>query len=282
MQINSQQPPPLPPLPPSLASKYNLSVKTYQLESDQINKSTNNNNETSNQLNKQMSDMNILTTPVSLTNNKFDGFETANAKNERKIKGASMCSDSESYFNDQPPEIDTNSESMSGGELSGDTFASPAANIVDSVTNLQLGQFDAAINPSSLASSLLIQSSVSKGNNLSNNINESLNSSLFSGNTTETGTGSISGLSNNGLLLIDSRNNDERSASFIDSKCKILSLIFHFVFFSLSHFKFFKVLLNEQSSKISSLSTNTIIANGIKNTLNSGIDKARLSSLCRV
>ena len=223
--------------------------------------------------------MNIVTTPVSLSNNKFDGFETANAKNERKIKGASMCSDSESYFNDQPPEIDTNSESMSGGELSGDTFASPAANIVDSVTNLQLGQFDAAVNPSSLASSLLIQSSVTKGNNLSSNINESLNSSLFSGNTTETGTGSISGLSNNGLLLIDSRNNDERSASFIDSKCKIF--FFKFIIlccFSLSNFSFFKVLLNEQSSKISSLSTNTIIANGKKNTHKLGKGKARFTS----
>ena len=234
LSTNSQQPPPLPPLPPSLASKYNLSVKTYQLESEQINKSTNNtnSNETSNQFNKQVTDMNTATTPVSLASNKFDGFESGNTKNERKMKVASICSDSENYFkdfiSDQPPEIDTNSESMSGGELSGDTFASPATNITDSVANLQLSQFDAAVNPSSLASSLLIQSSVAKGSNLSNNINESLNSSLFSGNTTETGTSSISGMSNNGLLLIDSRNNDERSASFIDSKCKILFITSHF------------------------------------------------------
>jgi len=231
LPTNPQQPPPLPPLPPSLASKYNLSVKTYQLESDQTNKLANNNNtnnETPGHLNKPISDTNTATTPVSLISNKFDAFESINAKNERRIKGTSLCSDSENYFkdfiNDQPPEIDTNSESMSGGELSGDTFASPAANVVDSVPNLQLYPFDGAVNPVGVASSLLIQSSAGKGSNLSSNINESLNSSLFSGNTTETGTGSISGISNNGLLLIDSRNNDERSASFIDSKCKILDV----------------------------------------------------------
>ena len=251
-QQQQQHPPPLPPLPPALASKYSLSVKTYQLDTNNANAD----NTVSNSLTKQPQpqsqppcDATTTGTPVAslnnAVNNNFESLESS-AKIDRRIKGMSTCSDLDNYFkdfiNEPAPQVDTNSESMSGGELSGDTFASPSLNTADSVASLHLAPYDTAVNAASLTSSLLMQSaseqavSTTKANpnastnaantahnsntsGLSNNINESLNSSLFSGNTTETGASSISNMSTSGLLLIESRNNDERSASFIDSKC---------------------------------------------------------------
>ena len=224
---NPQQPPPLPPLPPSLASKYSLSVKTYQLESEKNSHLTNaavvttlnNTNETTSKAAYES------TTPVSL--NSFDQLEARNInKSERRAKATSICSDSDNYLkdfiNEPAPQVDTNSESMSGGELSGETFASPVTT-ADSggAAGLQLNRFDTSVSATNLAASLLVQSTA-KVNISSNVVNESPNSSLFSGNTTDTG---ASGISNNGLLLIDSRSNDERSASFIDSKCKFFENI---------------------------------------------------------
>jgi hypothetical protein len=195
-----QQPPPLPPLPASLASKYSLSVKTYQLESNFHSTTTHTTTTTTDP----------ATTPV-LT------FNDPSYDEQRKLKGMSVCSDTENYLKDfmHAPHIDTNSESMSGGELSGDTFASP-------VTAATTNEF---------TDTLLIQSATTSSAKSSSAINDSLNSSLFSGNTTS---------ETSGLLLIDSsRNNlgDERSASFIDTK----------------------FLLNEQASKVSSPSTNTLV-----------------------
>lgn len=218
----SQQPPPLPPLPPSLASKYNLAK--IQIDTELIRNANsnilNNNTTTTTPNNSTNNSESIVKSALtnSEANNNLDQVD--NMRNERKIKGTSTCSDLDVYFKDyinsNPPQIDTNSESMSGGELSGDTFASPNTNTADSTT-LQMNQYDSAVNASSLASSLLQQ----KTNNTSM-ANESFNSSVMSGNT---GASSISGMSNNGLLLIESRiNNDERSASFIDTKCKF---IFH-------------------------------------------------------
>jgi hypothetical protein len=237
--LPSQQPPPLPPLPPSLASKY----KTILLDQEQIqnklaNININNNDQTPPPLPQQPPPLPPL--PSSASDQIDNGVVDLNRINERRLKGMSTCSELDVYFKDYMntagPQIDTNSSeaaSISGGELSGDTFASPIlnANIISSNQN-DLIEIPAA--SSTQTGGLLMQTNGSNNNNNCNQNNTSdlggfLNSTISSNNTSNGGcdkSDSVNSSSfNSGLLSIDSRN-DERSASFIhDSKCEYFSCI---------------------------------------------------------
>jgi hypothetical protein len=196
--VNSQQPPPLPPLPASLVSKYMLNSKLYQIEP----------------INEQS---------PKITDNLDQVDSTLDPRTERKLKGISGEFDGlfKDFVNTEPPQIDTMSSdaaSMSGGELSGDTYASPCMNTESTSIQSSIDLAPIISEMTNSSSSLLLQTVTNAVNQ-----NESLNSTA-SANTIASSIGNSPGLNisdsyNNELLSIDSRNNqDERSASFIQGE----------------------------------------------------------------
>lgn len=232
--LPSQQPPPLPPLPPSLASKY----KTILLDQEQIQNKLSNItiNESSSTPPPPLPQQPPPLPPLPSGLDQIDnGVVEMNRINERRLKGMSTCSELDVYFKDYMngagPQIDTNSSeaaSISGGELSGDTFASPIlnANILSSNQN-DLIEIPAA--SSTQTGGLLMQTNGNNQNNTSD-LGGFLNSTISSNNTTNGGCDKSDSVNSNsfnsGLLSLDSRN-DERSASFIhDSKCELIFNLF--------------------------------------------------------
>lgn len=132
-------------------------------------------------------------------------------------------------------QMDTASEaaSMSGGELSGgELFASPniSQNNSNSSNSTLANSLANVQDTSSLQSSLLLQPSAlvnqsapslgSGANRLINGSRDSGISSTLTYNGSNATANPFDHTSSNGLLALDQRSNDERSASFIDSKCK--------------------------------------------------------------
>lgn len=196
----SQQPPPLPPLPPELASKYALNKTALHL--DTIESRQANNYETC----SLDSDAGILSTSV----NKRE--QDSESRADRQIKGTSTCSELDVfYMNSSAPHIDTASEvaSMSGGDLSGEIYASPILNPANSHSS------GSSITPPPPSGSSSFPVLPPLPNYIQNDANSSINNSLLMStfDTIEQ--------PSNGLLSIDHKNtNDERGGSFIDSKCK--------------------------------------------------------------
>ena len=131
--------------------------------------------------------------------------------------------------------MDTASEaaSMSGGELSGgELFASPniSQNNSNSSNSTLANSLANVQDTSSLQSSLLLQPSAlvnqsapslgSGANRLINGSRDSGISSTLTYNGSNAAANPFDHTGSNGLLALDQRSNDERSASFIDSKCK--------------------------------------------------------------
>ncbi len=229
MQISSnnnakQSPPPLPPLPPALASKYYV-AKTLLLDQEQLQSRLASVSLSGEE--KMAPPLPPFPAPLDQVDNNSVGLS------ERKMKAMSTCSDLDVYFKDYinsaAPQIDTNSNSeaasTSGGEMSGETFASPilnnaSASLVGQLTGCDSTNFESLLPGQE---GLLVQTL----NNVAvDGVNVAYLNSTVSSCSTNNGTdSSFSATGNNGLLSIDSSRNDERSASFIDSKCKNIIII---------------------------------------------------------
>jgi hypothetical protein len=197
---NQQQPPPLPPWPPNLLSKYQLSKALAGIE-------VNTNNES------------LASTKQAQTT--VSGDETSSAhSNDKKLKRMSVAGTSneiDAFLRDymNSTQIDTPSEISSG-----EAYASPNS-LLDSTTSTT-AQATQNIN-----SSLAILSSLQA--------NQPGSSSSSTGATTPCDVGgSLAANVGGGLLSIDARHtNDERSASFIDTKCIYLlenKTLYYFVY----------------------------------------------------
>lgn len=225
---SGQQPPPLPPLPTSFSTKFfsiNKNKSDYEPDSKQQTPTS------------QVSTL----TGSNNNNNEFNGnYSSDTSRNDRKSKVGSISGDFDvcmkEFINTSAPQVDTNSEatSLSGGELSGDTFASPSLNAYNttdssSVQSIQFGPTSGTTNTIYIeqgdsgvpSSSLLIQALNSE--NLITNSN--LNSESNMNNSA----------ANNSLKYnLPQRSNEngsnlekvERSASFIDTKCIFFNFFF--------------------------------------------------------
>ena len=216
----SQQPPPLPPLPPALASKYAINKALY-LECVEPFSSVNN-PATSNQAATKPMPISCDTSSLdsdfggsSYTSETYKGkdqIDSTDYRSERQIKCTSTCSDIDVFIKDynSAPLIDTPSEvaSMSGGDLSGEIFASPtqASNTSMEASNynndLPTATDSIEVNFQQLNSSLLMSTTPLQ--------TETINSTI---------TPAIELNETSDQLLIDtSKTTIERSASFIDNR----------------------------------------------------------------
>jgi hypothetical protein len=205
LQQHPQQPPPLPPLPPELASKYALNKTALNLDT------------------------------IESKNCDTSSIDSDNNNKTRDLQFNNACGDVIDVFymnNSNAQNIDTPSEvaSMSGGDLSGEIYASPISNAHNQVNgNYQSSENSITPPPPSSSSSFVptlpllpVQNNLNEIYSPNNNNNNNNNSLLMStlNNTDNYDTNST----NNGLLSIDHRNNDERGGSFIESKCNLFIL----------------------------------------------------------
>ena len=102
---------------------------------------------------------------------------------------------------------------MSGGELSGEIYASPVS--VNQQTNYQSSESSITPPPPPPSSSAFLPAFPPLPSHTPNEIHLSANNSLL------VTTDDQQMIANSGLLLSIDNRNDERSGSFIESKCKM-------------------------------------------------------------
>lgn len=228
----SSQPPPLPPLPPSLASKYFIN-KSLNLDHLTVN--------TSSDQGGRKSALNSGGVGAADGTSALLKHENSNANNEsltdrHSKSGSEYDTLMKDLMNTSNGQLDTASEaaSMSGGELSGgELFASPNVsqnNSNSSNSTLANSLANVQDSTSSLQSSLLLQPTITLANQSSaasaaashrqliNGSRDSGISSTLTYSSNASAANPFDHTSSNGLLALDQRSNDERSASFIDSK----------------------------------------------------------------
>jgi hypothetical protein len=255
----NQQPPPLPPLPPSLASKYNLNKALYLECVEPFSTSNNILNNNSNAANASSKPLPINNCETNSLDSDFGGSsytsqsdkgkdqstDSTDFRIDRQIKCTSTCSDIDLITKNynSVPHIDTPSEatSISGGDLSGEIYASPTltsthenvnntTNIMNSNTtnNKELNAATAtaaatitvtAASASLLMSTSLVQTDRTEVNSIATIDNNSITTAqILTESTASTAINDYAEI-NNGLLSIDlNKTAIERSASFIDNK----------------------------------------------------------------